>query len=101
MIFRPGGKISTELLRKPFVKAVVDIERNIIFVGCELHIDGAQELEKDGSVWEHLWGYNIFPDGKIECMSLINIRPHRGNRSMFIELEDIREKVEEIAKKFL
>lgn len=80
-----------------FVKAVVDIEKDILSIDCELHIDCADELLTSGSRSENLWGANIYPeDKKIDFVSLINIRPSAGNRSMEIENPEIRKKVETI-----
>ncbi len=89
MIIREKTKLEGE-----FVKVVVDLERRILSAGCELHIDCAEELAKDGSKRENLWGANVYPQKRdIQFVSLINIRPADGNRSMEIELPDIKEKV--------
>lgn len=85
-----------------FVKVVVDIKREIISAGCELHIDCAEELMKDGSLYANLWGANVYPqDEKIDFISLMNIRPADNNRSMDIEIPEIRKKVEDIIKKLV
>jgi len=82
-----------------FVKIVVDIEKNILSAICELHRDCADELENNGSNSKDLWGANLYPkDGKIEFVSLINIRPQDSNRSMEIQNPEIRKKVEAIIK---
>jgi|SRR3989344_2416599 len=81
-------------LKEKFVKVAVDIKRNILSYGCELHLDCADELANDGSAREHLWGANVYPlSGKIDFVSLINIRPQDGNRAMEIALPEIKEKV--------
>jgi len=85
-----------------FVKVVVDIEREIISANCELHVDCAEELMKDGSLYPNLWGANVYPrDKKIDFISLMNIRPADKNRSMDIEIPTIRKKVEDIIKKLV
>ena len=85
-----------------FVKVVVDIERQIIAVGCELHADCAEELMVQGSLYPNLWGANVYPkDQKIDFIALINIRPASNNRSMEIEDQNIRKKVEDIIKKLV
>lgn len=85
-----------------FVKVVIDIKREIISADCELHVDCAEELMADGSLYANLWGANIYPrDKKIDFIALINIRPAEGNRSMEIENTTVRKRVEDIIKKLL
>lgn len=94
-------RIQKENLEKPFTKAVVDIKREVISIGCELHIDCVEELLKDGSSNDDLWGFNIYPDGSLDFISLINVRPAVNNRSMEIQNQEIRQKIEEIVKKWI
>lgn len=76
------------------VKGVVDIERGLVALGGEWHMDANNRLIEEGSRQEHLWGFNIYPkdkgDAAIEYISLINIRPMQGNRGMEIRDEEIR-----------
>ena len=44
------------------VKAVVDIDREIMVVDAELHADQEGYLLQLGSVQTSLWGINIYPD---------------------------------------
>ena len=71
------------------VKAVVDVDREIVAVDAELHADLEAYLLQEGSSQEHLWGINLYPevpgDDWIEFDSMINIRPGRGNRSRGVE----------------
>ncbi|MDI6756679.1 MAG: DUF5674 family protein [Endomicrobiia bacterium] len=80
-----------------FVKAVVDVERNIMAVGGELHADEETLLIENGSEQKNLWGINIYPelgrDERIEFDSMINISPRRGNRTRRIDDTIIREKI--------
>ena len=68
------------------IKAVVDINKEIIAIDADLHADMESELLEKGSLQENLWGINLFPDNTkddfIEYISLINIRPHQDNCSM-------------------
>ncbi|MGQ9780499.1 MAG: DUF5674 family protein [Bacillota bacterium] len=79
------------------VKAVVDVEREIIAVDAELHADLEALLLEDGSQQKNLWGINLYPEMPreefIEFDSVINIRPSQGNRSRDVESEEIREKI--------
>lgn len=87
------------------IKAAVDIEKEIMAVGGELHSDSYDVLLEQGSKAENLWGINIYPDKQngedIEFSSLLNVRPVQGNRSMEIEKEEIKEKIIKIAGKLI
>jgi len=79
------------------VKAVVDIERGVMAIGAELHVDEEQLLLRDGSRQQDLWGINIYQDMTapdwIEFDSMINIRPNQNNRSRCVEDVDIQKKI--------
>ena len=68
------------------VKYVVDVEREVIAIGGELHADAEQLLLESGSEPADLWGSNYYPgrgpDECVEFTSLINIRPAQGNPGM-------------------
>jgi hypothetical protein len=85
------------------LKITVDIEKEILSLGCEFHIDCAEELtEKEGSRQKNLWGANFYHQDKtIDCISLINIKPLENNRSMNIENPVIKQIVEKIIKDLL
>ena len=94
-------KTSLDSFDPAFVKVAVDIKKQILSAGCELHFDCAEELAKDGSNHQNLWGANIYPkDRNIEFTSLINIKSAE-NRSMEIERPEIKKVVEDIIKKLL
>ncbi len=103
-------KISTEELTRlaeefygNLVKAVVDIDREIMAVGGELHSDEEALLLNDNSKQENLWGINIHPfesrDKWIEFDSMINIRPRQNNRTRSVDDKNIRDKIIEIVNK--
>ena len=85
------------------VKAVVDVDREIIAVDAELHSDLEALLLKDGSKQRNLWGINFYPEIKgddfIEFDSMINMRPSQENRSRGVENEEMRKKIMAIATK--
>ena len=92
-----------ELAREFYVemiKGVADIERKIVALGGEWHMDANEILIKDGSKQENLWGFNFYlnkpTEEMLEYNSLINIRPRQGNKSMEIESEEIKSKIFEI-----
>ncbi len=82
------------------VKYVVDIRRNVLAAGGELHADAEGLLLEAGSEQRDLWGANYYPGrGPAECVeytALINIRPAQGNRGMEIEDATVRERVRDI-----
>lgn len=87
------------------VKAVVDIEKNIMAVDSELHSDEEGKLLELGSLQENLWGINIYPfregNDRIEFDSMINIRPYMGNFSRSVDDTAIREKIIEAVEKLI
>jgi len=82
------------------VKAVVDVERELVAVDAELHSDLEALLLENGSEQKNLWGINLYPEMPgaefLEFDSMINMRPSQGNRSRGVENEEIREKIVEI-----
>jgi hypothetical protein len=85
------------------VKAVVDIDRELIAVDAELHSDLEARLLEEGSQQKHLWGINLYPEASgdefIEFDSMINVRPSQDNRSRRVESEAIRGKIVQIVGK--
>ena len=79
------------------IKAVVDIDMNIVAVDAELHSDLEALLLERGSKQKYLWGINIYPDlkgdGFIEFDSMINMRPSQKNRSRGVEDVKIRKQI--------
>ena len=84
------------------VKGVADIERGVLALGGEWHMDANNVLLENGSSQQNLWGFNVYPDeggaAAIEYISLINIRPHQGNHSMELSDEKTRQKIYAIAR---
>jgi len=79
------------------VKAVVDVEREIMAVDGELYSDEEALLLENGSLQRNLWGINIYPELEekswIEFDSIINIRPSQGNRSRGVDDPALKEKI--------
>lgn len=79
------------------VKAVVDVDQNIMAIGGELHADEEQLLLEQGSKQENLWGINLYPDvltaDWLEFNSMINLRPSQGNRSRGVEDPATQERI--------
>ncbi len=97
-----------EIAEKRFgdmVKGVVDIEKEILALGGELHADEEALLLEKGSQQRNLWGINLYPDldmpARLEYDSMINIRPSQNNRSRGVEDPVLRGKIESIVRKLI
>lgn len=96
--------ISTQQLREAgeelygdMVKAVVDVEKQVMAIGAELHADEEAFLIEQNSRQEDLWGINLYTERELSEMvefdSLINIRPKQNNRSRGVEDPEIRARI--------
>jgi len=99
-------KLMSENMFGDLVKAVVDIEKEIIIVDAELHADQERLLLENGSRQENLWGINLYPDDFqdedfIEFDSMINLRPSWGNRSRGVDDENIQKKIIKIVSEIV
>lgn len=86
-------------------KAVVDIKKEIMALGGELHADEEATLLQNDSRQEDLWGINLYIDlpwpEMVEFDSLINIRPKQNNRTRSIEDQPIRSRVLAVVAKLI
>lgn len=87
------------------VKAVVDVEKEIMVIDAELHSDEEGLLLEYGSEQKNLWGINLYPalnnEDFIEFDSMINLRPSFGNVSRGVDDPQIREKIISIVNKLV
>lgn len=88
------------------IKAVVDIDREILAVNAELHSDLEQMLLENGSNQKDLYGINIYYDnGEVEFDSLIN--PPRNREAGYPRVgrgvadPKAREKIVEVVNKWI
>lgn len=97
-------RISAQQLREAgeelygdMVKAVIDIEKEVMAVGAELHADEEAFLIERNSGQENLWGINLYTTRPmpemVEFDSMINIRPRQNNRSRGVEDPNLRERI--------
>lgn len=90
-------KKMSESFSEGLVKAVVDVQQEIMAVDSELHADLEKFLIENGSYQENLWGINIYPDLEdedfVEFDSMINIRPRQNNRSRGVEDPSLRKSI--------
>ncbi|MEK7162516.1 MAG: DUF5674 family protein [Patescibacteria group bacterium] len=88
------------------IKAVVDVEQEIMAVGGELHADEEVLLmEKEDSRRENTWGINLnlkqSEKDWIEFDSMINIKPAFSNRSRKVENTSIQDKIRKVVRKLV
>ena len=87
------------------VKGVVDIEREILAMGGEYHMDANNVLIENDSKQQNVWGFNWYfdksGDERIEYISLINIRPKQGNRVMEVQDASLCDKMKSVILKYL
>lgn len=96
----------SEMSRRMFgglVKAVVDINKNLIAVDAAMHSDLENILIDNGSKQDDVWGINLYPEltggDFIEFDSMINVRPRLNNFSRSIESKDLQKKIVDIVNK--
>ena len=87
------------------VKAVIDIEKEIIALDADLHADEEAFLLEKGSNQENLWGINLYPDVSgpdwIEYDSMINMRPSQKNFTRGVDDANIRNKIVSVVTKLV
>ena len=87
------------------IKVVVDVRQGIVGIDAELHADIEKEMLSRGSQQADLWGINLYPemegDDFVEFDSLINIRPHQGNRSRDVQDPAVRRRIVDIVNNLI
>ncbi len=95
----------SEKMYGDIVKAVVDIEKEIMVVDAAMHADQETILIEKGSKQDNLWGINIYPKNSgeemVEFDSMVNLRPSQGNRSRGVDDSEIRKKIINIVNKLI
>ncbi|HSX40908.1 MAG TPA: DUF5674 family protein [Candidatus Saccharimonadales bacterium] len=85
-----------------YIKIVVDIEKAVLAMGGERHVDAEQLLLEHGSNQDDLWGGGLDLKTKdIDYNSMINLRPHQENASRDVLSVEIRKKFDAIIKQLL
>ena len=84
------------------IKLAVDIRRELLACGGQMHADCEAALIEDGSSQEDIGGANwISTTQTVEFEALINIRPNQQNLSMTIQDPATKQQVENIARQLL
>ena len=92
----------TEQFGGNFIKLAVDVSREILAGGGELHADCEQPLLEDNSQQVDIWGADWHPKtGNVTFESIINIRPRQQNFSMEVQDPALRSRIEKIIRELL
>lgn len=92
----------SEAFGETLIKLAVDVEREILAGGGELHADCEAALLEDGSQQHNVWGADWYPlDREVGFESLINIRPRQQNLTLEITDPELRSQVETIVRRLL
>ena len=87
------------------VKAVVDVNKEIMVIDAGMHADEEYYLLESGSKQDDLWGINFYPnepdEGFIEFDSMINIRPRLYNLTRDVTDKRIRKEILRIVRKLI
>ena len=85
-----------------YIKLAVDVRLSVLAGGGEMHADCEELLLEKGSLQEDIWGADWYPESKsVGFESFINIRPSQNNRSMELQDESLRAKLDAIVRTFL
>ena len=92
----------SEAFSGTLIKLAVDVEREILAGGGELHADCEAALLEDGSPQSDIWGADWYPlDRQVGFESLINIRPRQRNFALEIQDTKLRSRTEAIVRRLL
>lgn len=98
-------EMSQKMFQK-IVKAVVDVEEEIMVIDAEMHADQEAFLLDQGSKQENLWGINLHTDKfgldeLIEWNAIMNIRPSWGNRSRGVDDPMVQKRIRALVARLL
>ena len=98
-------KVMAENTFGDLVKAVVDVDQQLVAIDAELHSDLEALLLEGGSNQKNLWGVNFYPDltedDFIEFDSMINMRPSQKNMSRGVDNDVTRKKIIQVVNKWV
>lgn len=89
-----------------YVKAVVDLSKNIMVVDAHMHADEELLLLENGSDQGNLWGINLrlnhFGSNEfVQFDSMINLRPSWGNSSRGVDNPKIQQQIINLVSKLV
>jgi len=85
-----------------YIKSVIDIEKNVLAVGGEFHIDCEEVLIERGSKLENLYGGGYRVSTKeVEYMAMSNYKPNFNKTTYEIMDPVIRDQLYKLTKEYL
>ena len=85
-----------------YIKTVIDVERKVLAVGGEYHIDCEEALVEQGSNLENLYGGGYRVSTKeVEYMAMSNYKPSLGKVTYEIMDKEVRDKLFKLTKEYL
>lgn len=85
-----------------YIKTVIDIDKNVLAIGGEYHIDCEEVLIRNGSKPENLYGGGYRVSTKeVEYMAMSNYKPTLGKVTYEIMDAGVRTKLKELTEKYL
>lgn len=85
-----------------YIKVTVDLEKETLVAGCELHADGEKILLESGSRQDNIWGGGInLLTKEVDATAVLNLRPNLNNSSLEVLDPNRRKKLISIVKKLL
>ena len=84
-----------------YLKVTVDVKKNWVVAGGELHADGEKVLLEKGSRQDDIWGGGInLIEKQIDTTAVLNLRPRLNNESLEILDPQRREKFISVIKAY-
>ena len=84
-----------------YVKLTIDLEKEWVVAGGELHADGEKILLERGGGQDDIWGGGInFESKQVDTTAVLNLRPRLKNDSLEILDSQRREKFIRIVRKY-
>ena len=84
-----------------YVKLTVDLEKDWVVVGGELHADGEKILLEKESKQDNIWGGGInFESKQVDTTAVLNLRPRLKNDSLEILDTQRREQFIQVVRKY-
>ena len=98
----PEELIQAREVYNDYIKTVIDVEKNILAVGGEFHIDCEEVLIAQGSKLQNLFGggYRISTK-KVEYMAMSNYKPTMNMLTYEVMDPKIREQIYNLTKEYL